>query len=68
MDPSNPMVASHAHGPRHGLFILGVACASGLVSRSPSALPRASYRSLYALLHVPATHASSRNWDHGIGR
>jgi hypothetical protein len=32
MDPSNPMAASHGHGPRHGLFLLGVACASTLLS------------------------------------
>jgi hypothetical protein len=26
------MAASHSHGPRHGLFLLGVACASTLLS------------------------------------
>ena len=26
------MVASHGHGPRHDLFLLGVACASALLS------------------------------------
>ena len=30
MDPSSPMAASHGHGPRHGLLLLGIACASGL--------------------------------------
>ena len=29
---STVMVASHGHGPRHGLFLLGVACASTLLS------------------------------------
>eukprot|EP00966_Prymnesium_polylepis_P249943 5777976-Prymnesium_polylepis.1 len=34
VDPYHLMVASHAHGPRHGLFLLGVglACASTLLS------------------------------------
>jgi hypothetical protein len=32
VDPYHLMVASHGHGPRHGLFLLGVACASTLLS------------------------------------
>jgi hypothetical protein len=32
VNPSHLMVASHGHGPRHGLFLLGVACASTLLS------------------------------------
>jgi hypothetical protein len=31
-NPSHLMVASHGHGPRHSLFLLGVACASTLLS------------------------------------
>ena len=31
-DPSHLMVASHGHDPRHVLFLLGVACASTLLS------------------------------------
>ena len=31
-DPSHLMVASHGHDPRHDLFLLGVACATTLLS------------------------------------
>jgi fluoride ion exporter CrcB/FEX len=32
VDPYHLMVASHGHDPRHDLFLLGVACASTLLS------------------------------------
>ena len=32
IDPGHLMVASHGHDPRHDLFLIGVACASTLLS------------------------------------